>query len=154
MKRWIALMLALLLLPVLAACGKTETRSMPDFEGEAALTEPEDRLLDLTACHDAEEAYEELLHLNGDPVGYLGAELRMQGVFSAYESHGKTFYYCGLRDEDGCVENLELSFPDGLPENFPRPGEDVTVEGTVSSYTVEREGERYVCAILEDVRLG
>ena len=155
MKRIVCLLLSLLLLLSLCACGGGETRTMPElesgeFSGPEDTSEPD---LDLTACHDPEEAYLELEHLNRDPTGYLGMSMRLQGVFSMYESHGKTFYYCGVRDMDGCVENMELSFPDGLPEGFPAPGEDVTVRGRVSSYTVERNGESYVCAILEEARL-
>ena len=153
MKRTICLLLSLLLLLSLCACGGGETRSMPEWEPGEDAAAMEEADLDLTACHDAEEASAELIHLNQDPTGYLGMSLRMSGLFSMYESHGKTFYYCGLRDEDGCVENMELLFPDGLPEGFPKPGEEITVLGRVSSYTVERNGESFVCAVLEDVRL-
>lgn len=173
MKKYFALLLALLLLLSLAACGEEpaaqESRFMPEPDlaeedsgetsgalarGGVEQEEAEDRLLDLTACHDAEEAYRELCHLNEDPSGYLGMTIRLHGVFSVYESHGKTFYYCGLRDEDGCVENLELLFPYGLPAAFPQPGEELTVEGSLASYTVERDGQSFTNAILEDVRLA
>ena len=52
---------------------------MPDpaseeLPGTEEAAEPD---LDLTACHDPEEAYLELEHLNRDPTGYLGMSLRL-----------------------------------------------------------------------------
>lgn len=159
MKKTIALLLALLMLLALAACGNSE-------EGEEELTrggmpetgeveEPEYLDWDLSICQ-PEEAYREIAHYNTDPVGYRGMTLRVAGEFFIFEDHGKTFYYVGVRDEDGCVENLELRFPgDGsLPEGFPAEGETVTVWGVMDYYGTERDGKTVNSAVLTEVRLS
>ena len=73
-----------------------------------------------------------------------------------YQDHGKTFYYVGVRDEDGCIENLELRFPgDGsLPEGFPAEGEELIVWGVLDYYGTERDGKTVNCAVLTDARLS
>ena len=156
MKKMFALLLALLMLLSLAACGSGEeaeeteaeelTRSgMPedaDPAPEDEVEEPEYLDWDLSICQ-PEEAYRELEHYNIDPTGYRGLRLRVAGEFFVVQDHGKTFYYVGVRDEDGCVENLELRFPgDGsLPEGFPEEGETVTVWGVLDYYGTERDGK-------------
>ena len=160
MKKLAALLLALVLLLSLAACGKTGeeelTRgSVPEGEAEAAetLLGPEDLDLDLSICQ-PEEVYREIEHLNIDPSGYVGLRLRVTGEVFRSESHDKTFYYIGVRDEDGCVENLELRFPgDGqAPRDFPEDGSVVTVWGRMGTYATQRDGKDVLSAVLTDVQ--
>ena len=156
MKKLAALFALLLILPLLCACGETKTapetgtRSLPADAGD--YPEPVD--WDLTYCH-PEEAYREIEHYNIDPTGYRGMSLRLMGEFFSVTSHGKTFYYIGVRDEDGCVENLEIRFPgDGsLPEGFPEEGE-VTVYGVLDYYSTQRDGKDVNCAVLVDTELS
>ncbi len=158
MKKMIALLLALLLLLSLAACGnsgeagETTRGAMPDRE-EAVESEQVD--LDLSIC-EPEEGYRDIAHFNTDPTGYRGMTLRVAGEFFIFESHGKTFYYVGVRDDDGCVENLELRFPgDGsLPEDFPEEGETVTVWGVLDYYSIERDGSTVNSAVLTQARIS
>ena len=167
MKKISALLLALALL-ALAACGapaaepaaaeESLTRSaMPQAEERAELLyeEPEELDWDLAICP-PEEAYHEIEHYNIDPTGYRGLRLRVAGEFSVYQDHGKTFYYVGVRDEDGCVENLELRFPgDGsLPQGFPAAGETVTVWGVLDYYGTTRDGKTVNSAVLTETRLS
>ena len=149
MKKLFALLLALMMLLSLAACGggeepaagtggdETLTRgALPEGEREEPesgeespiLLDPADLDLDLSICQ-PEEVYHEIEHFNIDPSGYVGLRLRVTGELSRFESHDKTFYYIGVRDEDGCIENLELRFPgDGSePEGFPEDGSVITV---------------------------
>ncbi len=171
MKKWTVLLLTLMLL-CLAACGQggdaSLTRgSMPEG-GEPAdladpagaeaqnvptVTEPEKVDWDLAICQ-PEEAYREVEHYNIDPRGYRGMSLRLTGEFSMVLDHGKTFYYCGVRDDDGCIENLELRFPgDGSePEGFPEDGSVITVWGRLGTYTAQRDGKDRLCAVLTDVQ--
>ena len=169
MKKMFALFLALLMLLSLAACGSGEeaeeteaeelTRSgMPedaDPVPEDEVEEPEYLDWDLSICQ-PEEAYRELEHYNIDPTGYRGLRLRVAGEFFAVQDHGKTFYYVGVRDEDGCVENLELRFPgDGsLPAGFPEEGETITVWGVLDYYGTERDGKTVNSAVLTETRLS
>ena len=156
MKKLAALFALLLILPLLCACGGTKTapeggtRSLPGDAGD--YPEPVD--WDLTFCQ-PEEAYREVEHYNIDPTGYKGMSLRLMGEFFSVQDHGKTFYYIGVRDEDGCVENLEIRFPgDGsLPEGFPEEGE-VTVYGVLDYYSTQRDGKDVNCAVLTDTDLS
>ena len=172
MKKAFALMLALMLLLSLAACGggeepaasggeETLTRSgLPETEPEeqepeqiGTLLDPEDLDLDLSICQ-PEEVYREIEHLNIDPSGYVGLRLRVTGEVFRSESHDKTFYYVGVRDDDGCVENLELRFPgDGQPpRDFPEDGSVVTVWGRLGTYETQRDGKEVLSAVLTDVQ--
>ena len=167
MNKMLALLLALAMF-VLAACGTPAaepaadeeplTRSaMPEVEerAEPVYEEPEELDWDLAICQ-PEEAYREIEHYNIDPTGYRGLRLRVAGELSVYQDHGKTFYYVGVRDEDGCVENLELRFPgDGsLPQGFPAAGETVTVWGVLDYYGTTRDGKTVNSAVLTETRLS
>ncbi len=174
MKKLLALLFALLLLLSLTACGggeepaagtggdETLTRgALPEGAREApengeespTLLDPADLDLDLSICQ-PEEVYHEIEHFNIDPSGYVGLRLRVTGEISRYVSHDKTFYYIGVRDEDGCIENLELRFPgDGSePEGFPEDGSVITVWGRLGTYTAQRDGKDRLCAVLTDVQ--
>ena len=160
MKRMLALLLVLML-PALTACGTTAeerggeevlSRDSIQEEMEEPREEPD---LDLAVCQ-PEEAFRELEHMNSDPTGYRGLCLRLTGELSVYQDHGKAFYYIGVRDEDGCIENLELRFPgDGsLPKGFPAAGQSVTVWGRVELLSVQREGETLSRPVLSEARLS
>lgn len=182
MKKWTAMLLTLTLLFLLAACGRggdapltrgampegdadsvSDIPDAPDATGAVdptgaeaqdapAVTEPEEVDWDLATCQ-PEEAYREIEHYNVDPRGYRGMSLRLTGEFSMVLDHGKTFYYCGVRDDDGCVENLELRFPgDGsLPAGFPEEGSTVTIWGVLDYYDA---GNGVNCCVLTDTRLS
>ena len=175
MKKLFALLLALMMLLSLAACGAEDENAageggdedltrgeLPLMEGEApdrpaasdeTVLDPADLDLDLSICQ-PEEVYHEIEHFNIDPSGYVGLRLRVTGELSRFVSHDKTFYYIGVRDEDGCIENLELRFPgDGSePEGFPEDGSVITVWGRLGTYTAQRDGKDRLCAVLTDVQ--
>lgn len=169
MKKLFALLLALALLLSLAACGEKtgaapaedltrggmpeEEQAPAEREQTGTILDPEDLDLDLSICQ-PEEVYREIEHLNIDPTGYVGLRLRVTGEVFRSESHDKTFYYVGVRDDDGCVENLELRFPgDGQPpRDFPEDGSVLTVWGRMSCYSTERDGKKVNCAVLTDVQ--
>ena len=170
MKRMTALLLALLMLLSLAACGNAQEAGEEQAEEELTrgeipeeqtepeedpVEEPDQVDLDLSICQ-PEEVYREIEHFNIDPTGYRGMSLRVGGEFLVVEDHGKTFYYVGVRDEDGCIENLELRFPGkgNPPANFPKTGETVTVWGVLGYYSAERDGKIVNSAVLYDARLS
>ena len=179
MKKLLALLLALVVVS-LAACGSAADSAAPETaaaseeaasaralpasaessadaarDAAPAYEEPDRLDLDLSICQ-PEEAYREIEHFNIDPSGYRGLLLRVTGVYSAFQDHGRTFYYVGIRDEDGCVENLELRFPgDGsLPAGFPAEGETVTVWGVLDYYATQRDGKDVKSAVLTETRLS
>ena len=167
MKKKLALLLALALF-ALAACGAPAAEPAADEEpltrsatpkaeeGTGPVyEEPEELDWDLAICQ-PEEAYREIEHYNIDPTGYRGLRLRVAGEFSVYQDHGKTFYYVGVRDADGCIENLELRFPgDGsLPQGFPAAGETVTVWGVLDFYGTTRDGKTVNSAVLTETKLS
>ena len=163
MKKILALLTALLLLLSLTACGSAETADTKEAltrdgipgSGSSAPSDPSQLDLDLSSLQQ-EEAFRELEHLNLDPSGMAGLRLRLTGEVLRTESHGKQFCYVCLRDEDGCVENLELRFPgDGsLPADFPQEGETITVWGVLDYYSTQRDGKDVNCAVLTDARLS
>ena len=172
MKKLFAPVLALVLLLSLAACGSAPAESgeealsrslpgetageespegtPPSASGETA-PEPSDLDLDLSLCR-SEEVFREIEHMNIDPRGYAGMRLRLKGEASHFESHDKTIWYVGVRDEDGCIENLELRFPGdgGAPADFPGDGAPILVWGRVETYEVLRGDERVLCPVLTD----
>ena len=155
MKKILALLLALALF-ALAACGAPAAEPAADEEPltRSAMPETEERVEPV--YEEPEEAYREIEHYNIDPTGYRGLRLRVAGEFSVYQDHGKTFYYVGVRDDDGCIENLELRFPgDGsLPQGFPAAGETVTVWGVLDYYGATRDGKTVNSAVLTETRLS
>ena len=166
MKKLFALLLALFMLLSLAACGEkaeapAEEITRGAMSGEEqepeeqteTLLDPGDLDLDLSICQ-PEEVYREIEHLNIDPSGYVGLRLRVTGEVFRSESHDKTFYYIGVRDDDGCVENLELRFPgDGQPpRDFPEDGSIITVWGRLGTYATQRDGKDVLSAVLTDVQ--
>lgn len=160
MKKILALLTALLLLLSLAACGGTETADTKEAltregvpgSGSSGPPDPSQLDMDLSSLLQ-EEAFRELEHLNLDPGGKGGLRLRLTGEVLRTESHGKRFCYVCLRDEDGCVENLELRFPgDGsIPENFPGDGGAVSVWGVLAVEETLRDGETLFHPVLTEV---
>lgn len=168
MKKMLALLLTLSLLALAACAGETAApevtadadlaRSIPaeaEERPEPSYEEPEELDWDLAICQ-PEEAYREIEHYNIDPTGYRGMRLRVAGEFSVYQDHGKTIYYVGVRDDDDCIENLELRFPgDGsLPKGFPAAGETVTVWGVLDFYGTTQDGKTVNSAVLTETRLS
>ena len=160
MKKILALLAALLLLLSLTACGSAETADTKEAltrdgipgSGSSAPSDPSQLDLDLSSLQQ-EEAFRELEHLNLDPSGIAGLRLRLTGEVLRTESHGKQFCYVCLRDEDGCVENLELRFPGdgGIPEDFPGDGGAVSAWGILAVEETLRDGETLLHPVLTEV---
>ena len=160
MKKILALLAALLLLLSLAACGSAETADTEETltrggipeSGNTAPPDPSQPELDLSSLPH-EEAFRELEHLNLDPGGKDGLRLRLTGEVLRTESHGRQFCYVCLRDEDGCMENLELRFPgDGsIPADFPGDGGVVSAWGVLAVEETQRDGETLLHQVLTEV---
>lgn len=168
MRKAFALLLALLALLSLAACGAGREEPADEAEALKGMPEPEETgeqaperslpqaqegELDLSVLL-REEAFRELEHMNVDPRGYEGLRLKVTGEVSRSESHGKTFCYLGVRDEDGCLETLELRFPGegAIPADFPADGGYITAWGVVRLETSLREGEELRRPVLTEVQ--
>ncbi len=153
MKKLLLPLLALCLLLSLAACGARPAGEAPATREIPPQARPDlsGGKLDLSALRQ-EEAFREIELLNLDPEYYLGVELTLRGEVSRFESHGRTICYVGVRDEDGCIENLELRFPgDGsLPEDFPGDGSFVCARGRVDAYEVRQGGKTALCPFLAE----
>lgn len=138
MKKWIALVLAVLLL---TGCGKQEAAS------SKAAKQAID--VDLTALSST-MVYSEVYNMLTEPARYEGKTVRMAGGYSAFldENTGTIYRVCMIADATACcAQGMEFILTD---ENYPEMESDITVVGTFQTYT--ENGTQYchlVDAVLE-----
>ena len=164
MKKRLCILLIVITLCSLAACGSaaapaSERPALPEdtplptrqptplpTAEPTPLPETESGELDLTGMSGT-MLYTMIYHMMMRPEDYLGKTIRVKGQFSAYvdEKSGKSYYACYIADAAGCcAQGLEFSPAETLayPDDFPKPGTDITVSG-VFSLVEEENGFRY-----------
>lgn len=119
------------------ACSRPAGRT----EGTAAegQAEKEPEVLDLTFMS-ATAIYSEVLNMMTSPEQYRFRKVKISGYFGYREDEntGKMIFGCVIPDATKCCEQgIEIirSGEYSFPEDYPEPGEIITVEGTFDYYT-------------------
>lgn len=135
MKKTIILFLMLALLIPAAGCGNQKLTADVDLTGL-----------------EGEELYYSVCDLTMSPSEFLGKNVRLTGqflIYSGLDEDGQVipdqnYYVCRVIDPTGCLFQ-EIEFvPTGnpvLPDDFPRLGSPITVQGTFDTY--EEDGQTY-----------
>ena len=149
MKKLICILLAILMLASLAACGGTQSgtgEAKADASSKAEEKKTEKIDIDLTAMSST-MIYSEVQNMMTAPDDYVGKKVKMAGQFNVAEVGDNRYFACLIKDATACcasgVEFVwagEHSYPDDYPEeNAP-----ITVTGTFTTY---KEGEATYCQL-------
>ena len=142
MKKPIALVLALLMLVSLAACGESSTPVPSRADVDVDLTKLSSTMV-----------YSEVYNMTSAPETYLGKTVRMKGNFSVYkdEASGNIYFACLIADATACCsQGIEfvLTGEHSYPKDYPKEGSEITVSGVFGTY---REGEYTYCQLTDAV---
>ena len=115
------------------------------YAGDEEAIVPEGDYIDLTALSGT-MIYSEVYNMMYYPENYVGKVSRMEGAYSQYydEATGKNFYGCIRMDATACcAQGVEFEPTEDYtyPDDFPKEGETITVEGTFDLY--EEDGYTY-----------
>ena len=152
MKKGLPVLLSLALLLSVSGCGgKASAVSAEPTEKTAPISEvtpPADTETELSAPEKADAidvdltqlsstmVYSEVYAMASEPGQYLGKTVKMRGLFATQEYNGARLYACIVQDATACcAQGLEFEMADELvyPDDYPEPGEEVTVVGTFDS---------------------
>ena len=141
MKKWIGLLLTVMMMGSLSACGSS---------AEAASEEAEKIDVDLSSLSST-MVYSEVYNMVSSPEDYKGKMVRMTGTFGVYEGEERNYFSCMIADATSCCSNgieFVLSGDYTYPEDYPELGETITVTGTFDTYM---EGEYEYCQLIDAV---
>ena len=147
MKKLIALMLTLLMIISLAACGnntakETASSSAPTAQATeaqketAAKTSADGVDIDLTAMS-ATMVYSEVQNMMLKPADYLGKTVKMAGAFNVAEENNQRYYACVIKDATACcAQGIEFVWEGdhAYPDDYPAQGDEISVIGTFTTY--------------------
>lgn len=147
MKRIIPILLAILMIFALAACGEedsTPQETEPVQEAQTAESSAID--VDLTLLSST-MVYSEVYNMMCTPDDYIGKTVKMQGQFSVYhdENTGNDYFACVIADATACCQQgmeFVLEGDYSYPEDYPELGTEITVVGEFETYY---EGEDMYC---------
>lgn len=104
--------------------------------------------VDLTALSST-MVFAEVYNMLAYPEDYLGKTIRAAGEFAVYDDPDGRLYAVVVQDALACcAQGLEF-VPAGVPawpEEFPEPGQTVTVEGTFAMY---KQGNFEFCHLVD-----
>ena len=125
------------LLCMTAACAKPVEKK-ESVSSEAA-EEKEPDILDLTFMSST-AVYSEVLNVMTSPEQYRFRKMKINGIFGyrTNEETGKMIFGCVILDATQCCEQGIEFIRSGdytFPDDYPEPGEMITVEGTFDYYT-------------------
>ncbi len=124
----------------------------------AELEEPSDAsgtYYDLTEMS-SEMVYAVVYNIMSDPDAFLGATMRISGVYYAsyFEATDAYYHFCVISDASACcAQGMEFIWGDGThsyPDEYPEEYADIIVEGTFGSY--EELGVTYYGILDAEVR--
>lgn len=175
MKRYMCLILAVMLVFSLCACGSDNgSKSLnqgsktvndvldeqmnkgngdtpkQDNASQINTVKSGDVDIDLTAMNST-MVYSEVYNMVTDPGSYLGKTVKMRGNFRMYHDETTDAYYfaCIIADATACCsQGIEfvLAGEHTYPDDYPALDSEITVVGTFSTYT---EGEYQYCTLLD-----
>lgn len=99
--------------------------------------------------------YSEVYAMMYEPEQYVGKTVKMRGLFATQEYNGERLYACIVQDATACcAQGLEFETAEKLayPDDYPKPGSEITVIGTFDSYKEEVDGNYYIYLLLRNAR--
>lgn len=99
--------------------------------------------------------YSEVYAMMVEPEQYVGKTVKMRGLFATQEYNGERLYACIVQDATACcAQGLEFETAEKLayPDDYPKPGSEITVVGTFDSYKEEVDGNYYIYLVLNNAR--
>lgn len=145
MKRFLSLVLSLVFIFALSACGGNKTEKV--YEGNGKSAEATETTVDLTVMNST-MVYAEVSQMMSNPEKYIGKKIKMSGTFTLYynqDDETKTYYACIVKDATACCQQgLEFILKDGY--EYPELDTEITVEGKFEIY--DEDGNKY-CRIAD-----
>ncbi len=130
--------------------GITAGAPAPDITGAdgPVLSTTEGVDVDLTILSST-VVYSEVYNMMSLPEEYIGKTIRMEGMFSYYhdDTTGKDYFACIIKDATACCAQgieFELEGEHKFPDDYPKDGEYVKVEGVFDTY---KEGDYEYCTL-------
>lgn len=157
-KKWIVLLSILFCMSILTGCSKEETISntsslsssssppisSADIKKDIAEEQQKQAAqsdgtvdIDLTV-QSATMVFAEVSNISMKPKDYAGKTLKMHGKFSVFSNEGKHYFVILIKDAPGCCQQgISFILENGSqnPADYPAPDSDITVVGTLSTYS-------------------
>lgn len=143
--------LLLLCATLFVGCGEKRKEAKETVGKEAAeekKTKKKEPDLDLTQLSGT-MVYSEVYNMMITPEEYIGKKVRMEGFFGCVydESKDKYYFSCVIQDATACcTQGIEFVLKGDYtyPEDYPKEGETICVEGSFDTY---EEGEETYCTL-------
>ena len=149
MKKLICILLAVLMLASLAACGGTQSgngEAKADTSSKAEEKKAEKIDIDLTAMSST-MIYSEVQNMMTAPDDYVGKKVKMAGQFNVAEVGDNRYFACLIKDATACcASGVEFVWAGehSYPGDYPEENAPITVTGTFTTY---KEGEATYCQL-------
>ena len=148
MKKFLAVLLVLVVALTLAGCGEDEQASGGSEAAKSEQTEAKSAIdIDL---YDAGYtlAYPEIYSMYVSPSTYIGKVVRLKGTFLVNDETNPSYFFCMIYDPTGCC-SISMEFVLGeaaaYPADFPALGSTISVTGTFATYY---EGIQLYCHLV------
>lgn len=149
MKKLICILLAILMLASLAACGGTQNgtgKDKADTSSKAEEKRTEKIDIDLTSMSST-MIYSEVQNMMTAPDDYVGKKVKMAGQFNVAEVGDNRYFACLIKDATACcASGVEFVWAGehSYPGDYPEENAPITVTGTFTTY---KEGEATYCQL-------
>ncbi len=131
----------------MSGCGNTaeepvqEKKEVPATENLSPISSTENSNVDLTVLSST-AVYGEVYDMMCYPEKYVGKTVKMEGLYSEYldAATKKQYYACIIMDATACCsQGIEFILTDNYnyPDDYPKEGDYITVEGTFDTYEEE-----------------
>lgn len=134
-----------------AATEKTEPEILPDKKADELKKEKAGKA-DIDLCSEnRDNDYNSFLKLLINPEDFDGKTVKLHGTFSINKNGGKNYYICSPSTKSGSASQgmeFTLSKDYKYPDDFPAPGEEITIFGKFEFY---EEYHKSYCRIKDAV---